>query len=88
MMERMKSRSPEIDAYIDGAAPFARPILKRVRAADPHGIFEPEGMWGGGKITEVAQLPSAKVMVEYVKAAARLNEAGPRKKRPRGRSRP
>jgi uncharacterized protein YdeI (YjbR/CyaY-like superfamily) len=122
----MARTSPEIDAYISRAAPFARPILKRIRGAfhrgcpdleerlkwgspsfeykglmggmaaftkhvawgfwrqdelaDPHRVFKDEGMFGGGKITDVAQLPAEKVLVAYVKAAAKLNDAGPRKK--------
>jgi uncharacterized protein YdeI (YjbR/CyaY-like superfamily) len=46
---------------------------------DPHKIFKDEGL-SGGKITKVAQLPGEKIIVEYVKAAAKLNEAGPRKR--------
>jgi hypothetical protein len=122
----MGKTSPEVDAYIAAAAEFARPILRKVRAAfhkgcpeveerlkwrmpsfeykgllggmaafkkhvawgfwrrkemeDPQGIFAEEGMLGGGKITDVAELPSEKVLVAYVKAAARLNEAGPRRR--------
>ncbi len=124
-------KNAEVDAYIAEAAPFARPILKKVRAAfhrgcpdleerlkwgvpsfeyrglmggmasfkshvawgfwrqkemdDPHGIFKGEGMMGGGKITDVAELPAENVIVEYVKAACRLNETGPMK---RGRAKP
>lgn len=119
----MKNLSPEVDAYIASAAEFARPILKRIRAAfhkgcpaieerlkwgmpsfeyrgllgsmaafkahvswgfwrqqelpDPRGIFQREGMFGGGKIRTVSQLPPRSVMIEYVRAAARLNETGP-----------
>jgi uncharacterized protein YdeI (YjbR/CyaY-like superfamily) len=119
-------RNPQIDAYIRKAAPFARPILERVREAfqegcpeleeklkwgvpsfeykglmggvaafkahvawgfwrqkelpDPHGILQGEGMMGGGKITDVTQLPPTKIIVEYVRAAMKLNEAGPAKR--------
>ena len=122
----MSKTSPEVDAYIARAAPFAQPILRKIRAAfhkgcpdleerlkwgspsfeyegllggmaafkkhvawgfwrqdemhDPHGVFKDEGMFGGGKITNVAELPAEKIIVAYVKAAAKLNDAGPRKK--------
>jgi hypothetical protein len=124
----MKNATPQVDAYIARAAEFARPILKRVRAAfhkgcpqleerlkwgvpsfeykgmmgmmaafkghavwgfwrrkemeDPHRIFKTGGMGGGGKIHDIAEMPGEKVLVEYVKAAARLNDASPRKKAP------
>lgn len=126
MQSIMKNATPAVDAFIARAPEFARPILKRVRAAfhkgcpdleerlkwgmpsfeykgmmgmmaafkahtvwgfwrrkemaDPHKIFKSGGMGGGGKITDISQLPSEKIIAEYVKAAARLNEAGPRKK--------
>jgi uncharacterized protein YdeI (YjbR/CyaY-like superfamily) len=126
-------KSAEIDAYIANAAPFARPILKKIRAAfhrgcpmleerlkwgvpsfeykglmggvaafkahvawgfwrqkemeDPHKIFKGEGMMGGGKITDVAELPDEKIIVEYVKAACRLNETG-RMRRPKSKPKP
>lgn len=47
---------------------------------DPAGILEPAGRdttsMGFGKIQDVKDLPSEKVMVEYVKDAMRLNEEG------------
>jgi len=122
----MKNSSVEVDAYIAKAAEFARPIMKRIRAAfhkgcpaleerlkwgmpsfeykglmggmavfkahvswgfwrrkelpDPHKIFGREGMMGGGKITRLAELPPQKIIVEYVQAAARLNDALPAKR--------
>jgi uncharacterized protein YdeI (YjbR/CyaY-like superfamily) len=129
----MSKTTAEVDAYIARAAEFARPILKRVRAAfhkgcpdleerikwgmpsfeykglmgsmaafrahvawgfwrhkelaDRQKIFQDVGMMGGGRITDVAQLPSEKIIVQYVKAAAALNEAGPGK-RPARRPKP
>lgn len=126
MLLTMGKTPPDVDAYIAAAAPFARPILQKVRAAfhrgcpeleerikwgvpsfehhgllggmaafrhhvawgfsrrkeleDPEGILAGEGMFGGGKISEEKQLPSQRVLVAYVKAAARLNEAGPRRR--------
>jgi len=120
----MKSKSPEVDAYIAQAAEFARPMLRKIRAAfhtgcpaleerlkwgmpsfeykglmggmaafqahiswgfwrhkelpDPHHVFQADGMMHGGKITDASQLPDEKILVAYVRAAARLNEAGPR----------
>ena len=124
----MKNLTPQVDAYIERAAEFAKPILRKVRAAfhkgcpelkevfkwgvpffEHHGalgmmaafkghvswglwrhkeipdtrkIFKKEGMGGGGKITDVGELPDQKFLVEYIQEAARLNEAGPRKKAP------
>jgi uncharacterized protein YdeI (YjbR/CyaY-like superfamily) len=52
---------------------------------DPRGIFEKGGMktaWGQlGRITRLADLPADAILLEYVKRAAALNEAGI--KRPR-----
>ena len=122
----MRNESAEIDAYIARAAEFARPILKRIRAAfhrgcpaleerlkwgmpsleykgmmgvmaafkahvswgfwrrkelpDPHKIFAHGGMMGGGNITRLSELPPQKIIVDYVRSAARLNEAGPAKR--------
>lgn len=121
----MKNTSPEVDRYIENAAPFARPILERIRKAfhkahpdvaetmkwsfphfeykgvlgnmaafkqhvswgfwkaklmsDPHGILARMGektSMGGVKVTQLADLPPEKVMVEYVREAIRLNEEG------------
>lgn len=122
----MKNHSPDVDRYIENAAPFAQPILERIRGAfhkaspeiteamkwsvphfeykgvlgsmaafkqyvswgfwkaklmdDPAGILEPAGAdttsMGFGKIKDVKDLPSDKVMVEYVRQAIRLNEEG------------
>ena len=126
----MPNRLAQVDTYIAKAAPFAKPILEKIREAfhaaspdveeaikwgvpffqykgplgmmsafkqhvgwgfwkqrlmaDPHGILnmeEREAM-GGLKITDVKQLPSKKVMVEYVKEAIRLNEEGVKIARP------
>jgi hypothetical protein len=125
--------SPAVDAYVAKAPDFARPILKRIRAAfhkgcpaleerlkwgmpsfeykglmggmaafkahvswgfwrqkelpDPDRIFGREGMHGGGKLSAVSQLPTQRIMVKYVKAAALLNETGPAR-RALGKPRP
>lgn len=119
----MPKRIPEVDAYIAKSAPFAQPILERIRDAfhaahpdvqevmkwsvphfdykgplgmmaafkqhvgwgfwksklmsDPKGILSPErtGM-GGNRVNDLKELPSKKVIVEYVKEAIRLNEEG------------
>ena len=121
-----KNTLPAVDEYIERAAPFARPILERIRKAfhkahpdvqevmkwsvphfdykgplgsmaafkqhvgwgfwkaklmsDPHGILTPMGneatAMGGVKVTDVKELPSEKVLVEYVREAIRLNEEG------------
>jgi uncharacterized protein YdeI (YjbR/CyaY-like superfamily) len=119
------SQNPQVDQYIANAAPFARPILERIRKAfhkahpgivetmkwsvphfdhkgvigsmaafkqhvtwgfwkaklmsDPRGILAPMGettSMGGAKITDVKELPSEKVMIEYIREAVRLNEEG------------
>src|ERR1043166_8122296 len=133
------SRNPAFDGYIANAAPFAQPILKKIRAAfhkafpdieetikwrAPH--FEHKGIIGGmvafkqhvswgfwkaklmndpagiltgagddstsigfAKLTDAAQLPSEKVMIEYIREAVRLNEEGIAIARaPRGPSKP
>lgn len=121
----MGKRIPEVDAYIAKAAPFAQPILEKIRDAfhaaspdiqevmkwsapffdykgvlgqmaafknhvswgfwkaqlmkDPHGILTAmgeTGTMGGSKVSDVKELPSKKVMVEYVKEAMRLNDEG------------
>jgi uncharacterized protein YdeI (YjbR/CyaY-like superfamily) len=119
----MSTRSPAVDAYIAKAAPFAQPILERIREAfhsacpeaeevikwgvphfdykgplgmmaafkqhvgwgfwkmklmkDPQGLLggEREAM-GGLKVTDIKDLPPKRVMVEYIREAVRLNEAG------------
>jgi len=118
----MARRDPRIDAYIEKAQPFARPILKHIRAtvlsASPeleetlkwshpafmhHGIvcvmagfkqhvtlgfakskllLDTNGVpadeaWGQfGRITELAELPSKRELVGYVKKAMKLNADG------------
>jgi uncharacterized protein YdeI (YjbR/CyaY-like superfamily) len=126
----MGKRIPEVDAYIAKAAPFAQPILEKIRDAfhaaspevtevmkwsapffdykgmlgnmaafknhvswgfwkaqlmkDPHGILSATGEGGsmfGGKASSVKDLPSKKVMLEYIKEAMRLNDEGVKIKR-------
>lgn len=116
----MGKRDPRVDAYISKAAPFAQPILTRIRevvhASCPdveeemkwrfphfvhHGILcgmaaftrhatfgfwkgslvtgtgrRPDAMGQFGRITKPSDLPSNKVLAEYVKKAAALNEQG------------
>jgi len=119
----MPTKDPRVDAYIAKAAPFARPILERLRRAFHRGCpqavetlkwsmphFEHQGIlgsmsafkkhvslgfWKGTEIgdpagilqnvgdrllcavkfAEVSDLPPQTVLVDYVKRAARLNEA-------------
>lgn len=119
----MGKRIAEVDAYIAKAAPFAQPILEKIREAfhaagpdieekmkwgvphfdykgmlgsmaafknhvgwgfwksklmkDPHGILTSDrsGM-GGSRIEKLSELPSKKVLVEYVREAMRLNDEG------------
>ncbi|MEA2488532.1 MAG: hypothetical protein QOH21_324 [Acidobacteriota bacterium] len=128
----MPKTSPEVDRYIENAAPFAQPILTRIRKAfhkgcpdleetmkwgvphfdykgvlgnmaafkqhvgwgfwkaklmsDPHGILDAKTertAMGGSKVTDVKNLAPEKVLVEYVREAARLNEEGVKVERPK-----
>jgi uncharacterized protein YdeI (YjbR/CyaY-like superfamily) len=121
----MANNDPRIDAYIDRAADFAKPILKHIRrivhAGCPaveetvkwqHPTFVYKGIlcgmaafkqhcalgfWKGkllfkdenaagsegdqamgqfGRITSIFDLPAEKLLLRYVKQAARLNEEG------------
>ena len=42
---------------------------------DPEGLFKTRGAFGG-KLTDVSQLPSDEVIVQYIKRAVALNEKG------------
>jgi uncharacterized protein YdeI (YjbR/CyaY-like superfamily) len=122
----MGTRDKRIDAYIAKSAPFARPILERIRAdvhaaspeivedikwGAPHFMYKgilcgmsafkehcAFGFWNGalvvdkrkpdamgqfGRITDVAELPSARVLAGYVKAAIRLKDEGVKRSVPR-----
>lgn len=121
----MGKRSAAVDAYIAKAAPFAQPILEKIRVAfhatlpdvvetirwgvphfdhngvianmaafkqhvtfgfwksklmnDPHKLFTAMGektAMGGMKLRQLADLPSRKILTEYIREAARLNEEG------------
>lgn len=84
--ERLKWGVPSFEyrGLLCGMAAFKKHVAwgfwRQREMADPHRIFKKEGMMGGGKITEVAQLPAEKIIVEYVKAAVKLNEGGSRRK--------
>src|SRR5215831_1408141 len=118
----MATRDPRVDAYIEGARPFARPILKRIRkavhAACP-GVSEAIkwrmpafvykgplvgmaafkahctlGFWKGslmktvpagrrgeamgqfGRFESIADVPSEAALIEMVREAVALNDAG------------
>ncbi|MEP7014935.1 MAG: YdeI/OmpD-associated family protein [Verrucomicrobiota bacterium] len=123
-----------MDAYIKRAAPFARPILKHLRALvhascpqveetikwqcpsfehkglmcgmaafNNHcafGFWKTELLFDGdrradreamgqfGQITSLADLPSDRTLVSYVRKASKLNEAGIRTARSKPRKRP
>lgn len=112
------AKNPEIDTYIEKAAPFAQPMLNRIRSAvhkaspeieetikwsvphfdykgpllgmaafkehmswgfwkakamqDPHGL----GLDVRVKASSLADLPSEKILVEYIRQAMALNEDG------------
>ena len=120
----MKNTNPAVDEYIEKAAPFAQPILRKIREAFHAGCpdleekikwgvpsFEHKGMLGGMaafkahvgfgfwkaalmedpeglfgdnpkaspmhiKVSTVKELPTKKVLVSYVKQAARINDEG------------
>jgi uncharacterized protein YdeI (YjbR/CyaY-like superfamily) len=127
----MKNTSPEVDAYIENAPEFARPMLKRLRKvihkgcpqvvetikwgvpmfehhgilgglaafkqyvrfgfwkaalmSDPHGLMPADGSKSmmGLKLYELSNLPADKILVEYVREAALLNEQGMKPSKPK-----
>jgi uncharacterized protein YdeI (YjbR/CyaY-like superfamily) len=128
--------NPAVDAYIQKAAPFARPILEKVRALfhkacpdieetmkwgfphfeyrgvvgsmaafkahavfgfwkasllpDPHGLLSVDGKTEmcRAKFTDVSELPSDKIVLEYMRAAVALNEQGVKVERPKREKKP
>ena len=86
--ERLKWGVPSFEhkGMMGGMAAFKQHVAwgfwRQAEMEDPEGIFKGEGMMGGGKITQVTELPSQSVIVKYVKAAAKLNETVPRKRAP------
>lgn len=128
----MPKSNPEVDRYIEKAAPFAQPILAKIRAVyheacpeieetikwgvphfdykgpvgnmaafkkhvswgfwkralldDPDGILPREGeptSMGGTKVFSLDELPSEKVMADYIRRAVKLNEEGVKVTRPK-----
>lgn len=130
----MGKRNSKVDAYIEKAAPFAQPILERIReivhetcpeveedikwkmpfflykgmlchmaafkahcalgiwrekaAAAAGGDADRDGMGDFGKLTTVRDLPPKKVLVQRIKAAMKLKEAGASRPRPAKRPEP
>jgi uncharacterized protein YdeI (YjbR/CyaY-like superfamily) len=128
----MATTDPRVDAYIAKAAPFARPILEKLRelvhlgvpevvetmkwsspAFEHHGplaqmaAFKAHctfGFWKGslvtksakegdamgqfGRIESLADLPPDRVVVEYARKAAALNESGVKLDRPKKHPKP
>jgi uncharacterized protein YdeI (YjbR/CyaY-like superfamily) len=122
--------SPEVDRYVANAAPFAQPILEKIRKAyhkaepdieetikwgvpffdykgvvgnmaafkehvgwgfwkgsimdDPQGLFGGERGMGGMKARGVKDLPSEKVLIQYIRQALKLNEEGVKVARVKG----
>jgi len=118
----MGTRDPRVDAYIAKSAPFARPILRHLRATVhaacpavaetikwgmPHFVYHGNlchiasfqrhcafGIWKGarivgakaarpgeamgqfGRVTRLADLPSKRVIVGYLKRAMKRNASG------------
>lgn len=132
----MPKTNPAFDAYIEKAAPFAQPILKKIRKAfhdadpeieevmkwsaphfdhngivgsmaafkehvrwgfwkaslmkDPHHILEPLGdtSMSGSKVKTVDDLPSDKILREYIREAVQLNLDEVKVARPKREARP
>jgi uncharacterized protein YdeI (YjbR/CyaY-like superfamily) len=42
---------------------------------DPHGLFKSRGAFGS-RLTDMSQLPSDEVLLQYIRAAVKLNETG------------
>jgi uncharacterized protein YdeI (YjbR/CyaY-like superfamily) len=131
----MPNRSPEVDAFIAQAAPFAQPILIKLRdlfhraspkieerlkwgmpsfeykgivggmaafkkhatwglwktslVKDPKGILKgPESSMGGGRYTDLSQLPADKDIIHLIKQVVALNEQGVKVEKPKGNKRP
>jgi len=86
LVERLKWGMPsfEYKGLMGGMAAFKAHVSwgfwRQKELPDPYNIFGREGMMGGGKLTRLAELPQQKILVEYVQAAARLNDAGPAKR--------
>jgi uncharacterized protein YdeI (YjbR/CyaY-like superfamily) len=128
--------NPAVDVYIRKAAPFARPILSKVRAlfhracpdieetmkwgfphfeyrgivgsmaafnhhatfgfwkaslmSDPHDLLgaSDDAAMSRAKFTDVAELPSVAVLLEYIRAAVALNEQGAKVERPKREKKP
>jgi hypothetical protein len=71
----MKNTDPRVDAYIAKAAPFARPILTRLRAAvlgEVPGKAN-EAMGQLGRITSLDGLPPGPRLRRWIRTAAQLN---------------
>jgi uncharacterized protein YdeI (YjbR/CyaY-like superfamily) len=123
-------KNPAVDAYLAKAAPFAKPILEKIRRLfhqacpgieeklkwgmpsfeykgmlggaaafknhatfgfwrqdilpDPKGLFKSASPMGA-KVTDVSQLPSDAVLLQYIRRAVDLNEKGAP---PRAKARP
>lgn len=85
--ERLKWGMPsfEYKGLMGGMAAFKAHVSwgfwRQEELPDPRKILGREGMMGGGKITRLSQLPPRKIIVEYVRTAARLNDAGPARRK-------
>ena len=122
--------NPKVNSYIEKAAPFAQPILKKIRSLmhkacpeigeelkwgapafmhegivagmvafkahvrfgfwrakemkDPDGLFDNDGasFMNSERLTDVKELPPAKIFIKYIKAAAALNASGKKPPKP------
>jgi uncharacterized protein YdeI (YjbR/CyaY-like superfamily) len=121
---RPTKKNPAVDAYIEKASDFARPILEKLRSAfhkgspqleetikwgvphfeykgivggmaafkkhvafgfwksklmdDPEGLFDrgPRASMCSARVEDVNNIPSQKILVDYVRRAVQLNEEG------------
>jgi uncharacterized protein YdeI (YjbR/CyaY-like superfamily) len=132
----MVKTNPAVDAYIAKAAPFARPILEKIRALfhracpdleetmkwsfphfeyrgvvgsmaafkqhlafgfwkaslmkDPHGLLRKVGdtSMSLAHVTDISELPTDAVLLEYIREAVALNEQGVKLKKPKKAKKP
>ena len=90
----MGTKDPRVDAYIENANPFARPILKRLRKWShqycpewEETLNSLEGMGSFGKIRSLGDLPAESAFAKMAREAMRLTDEGvkappkPKKKR-------
>jgi uncharacterized protein YdeI (YjbR/CyaY-like superfamily) len=93
--EKLKWGVPsfEYKGMVGGMAAFNKHLTwglwKAKLLNDPRGILNDHaGSMGGGKITDVSQLPSDKLILDLIRQAVQLNEQGVKLPRPESKKRP